>query len=163
MQMKAPSLNEFSVSELLKLQAGVMEELNKRGVLRSQNNPTGDYAEYLVAKELGLKLEFNSRSGFDATDESGSRIQIKGRRVTLKNPSRQLGVIRDLEKKQFDYLIGLVFDDLYSVNHVLKIPHEIIADYAEFSNHQRGHILHLSGRVLSDKRVEDITSRFATV
>ena len=160
--MNAPSLNELSVSELLKLQAGVMEELNKRGVLRSQNNPTGDYAEYLVAKELHLKLESNSKSGFDATDESGRKIQIKGRRVTPKNPSRQLGVIRDLEKKQFDYLIGMVFDELYSVNQVLKIPHEIIGKYAEFSEHQRGHILHLSGKILSDSKAEDITSRFAT-
>jgi hypothetical protein len=159
--MKTPSLNELSVAELLKLHGGVLEELNKRGVLRSQNNPTGDYAEYLAAKELHLQLQSNSKSGFDAVDERGNRVQIKGRRVTPKNTSRQLGVIRNLEEQQFDYLIGVIFDESYAVNQALKIPHGIIGNYAEFSKHQNGHILHLSGQILSDKRVEDITSKFA--
>ena len=35
--------------ELLGLWASVMAELNERGVIRSDNNPIGDYCDFLVA------------------------------------------------------------------------------------------------------------------
>lgn len=156
--MKTPQLNKLQVGELLTLHAEIMTELNKREILRSQNNPTGDYAEYLAAKVLQLKLESNSKSGFDATDAGGKKVQIKGRRVTAKNPSRQLGIIRDLEGRRFDYLIGIIFGEFYTVDQALKIPHELVRDYATFSELQNGHILHLSGEILSDNRIENITN-----
>ena len=159
--MNTPNLNEFSVAELLKLHGGILDELNKRSVLRSQNNPTGDYAEYLAAKGLHLKLQSNSKSGFDAIDEQGNKVQIKGRRITPKNQSRQLGVIRNLEKRQFDYLVGVIFDEAYSVSQALKVPHPVIGRYAEYNDYQNGHILQLSGGILADENVEDITSKLA--
>lgn len=141
---------------MLKLHSQVITELQHRNVLRTQNNPVGDYTEWLVAKCLKLDLESNSSSGFDAKDNKGTRYQIKGRRTTPKNKSRQLSVIRNLIQKEFDFLVAVIFDEQYEVIEAVSIPQEVIADYAMFNSHQNGHILHLKGPILSDKRVTNI-------
>lgn len=143
--------------DLLECFADILDELKKRGVVRSRNNPVADYAEWLVAKKLGLSLERNSRSGYDATTRSGERIQIKSRRLDPSSKSHQLSVIRNLEAREFDYLIGVLFNRDFTVKEAYKIAHGVIAKYARFSEHQNGHILHLRGEILKDPRVEDIT------
>ena len=45
-------------------------------------------------------------TGYDAVDAAGCRYQIKARRLTPQNKSRQLGVVRKLEQTEFDYLIA---------------------------------------------------------
>jgi hypothetical protein len=51
------SLHDKSISELLALYVAVMEELRERDVLRSANNPTGDFAEYLFCRAFGWTQE----------------------------------------------------------------------------------------------------------
>ena len=85
-----------------------MTELKNRGVLRTKNNPVGDYAEWLVSSALNLTLVKNSAAGHDAESSDGKKIQIKSRRITANNRSRQLGVIRNLEKNDFDELIAVI-------------------------------------------------------
>ena len=58
--MSMENLNGLTIAELLKAHGAVLDELKRRGVVRSKNNPTGDYAEWLAATRLGLKLETNS-------------------------------------------------------------------------------------------------------
>ena len=88
------NLRELSIKELLQLQAAATNELKRRDVVRTQNNPLGDYTEWLVAQAMGLELAANSKAGYDGIDSNGTRIQIKGRRITPKNKSRQLSAIR---------------------------------------------------------------------
>jgi hypothetical protein len=64
------------------------------------------YAESLVSRAFGLTLVAKSRRGCDAVDPSGTRYQIKRRRQTRHNSSRQLGVFRNLECGPFDYTIA---------------------------------------------------------
>ena len=80
--MDLPDFTELTIAELLATHSAVLDELRHRNVIRSKNNPTGDYAEWLVSTKLGLTLETNSVKGFDATDLHGLRYQIKGRRAT---------------------------------------------------------------------------------
>jgi hypothetical protein len=141
-------LDGSSTKELFSLFADVLDELNKRGVLKTQNNPVADYAEWLVAHSLGLKLERNSREGFDALGSDGVRYQIKGRRIHPDNPSRQLGVIRNLSRKEFDFLVAVIFGKDFSLQEAWKIPLEQVERYARFSKHQNGHILMAEGEVL---------------
>ncbi len=150
------NLENHTIKDLLKLHSQVINELQHRKVLRTKNNPVGDYTEWLVAKCLKLDLERNSSSGFDAKDNKGIRYQIKGRKNTPSNKSRQLSVIRNLSQKEFDLLVAVIFDDEYEVIEAVAIPQEIITDYAKFSSHQNGHILHLKGPILSDERVTNI-------
>jgi len=156
-RMKKYDLNEFTISNLFKYFAYILDELKERNVIRTRNNPVADYAEWLVAKSFDLSLERNSRAGYDAINNRGERFQIKSRRLDPTNKSRQLSVIRNLKEKEFDYLIGVLFEKEFTVKEAYKIPHKIIENYARFSKHQNGHILNLKGRILEDPKVKNIT------
>jgi hypothetical protein len=104
-------LTGFTPPELLQLHAKVSDELRERGILRSSNNPTGDLAEHLFCKAFGWRQADNSQANVDAIDTEGVRYQIKGRRITRFNNSRQLSAIRDMAGCHFDYLAGVVFTE----------------------------------------------------
>ena len=159
--MTNENLASLTISELLQAHSSVLDELKRRGVVRSKNNPTGDYAEWLAATRLGLKLETNSAKGFDATDPQGLRYQIKGRRVTPDNPSTQLGVIRSLREKDFDFLLAVPFAADWRVLRAASIPHRTVEHLAAFRKHQNGHIMHLRPAVFGNQDVEDITEVLA--
>ncbi len=150
----------LTTPQLLQYYSRILEELRERKIVRTSNSPIGDYAEWLIANQLGLTLVSNSTSGHDAVDSSGVKFQIKGRRLTPHNQSRQLGAIRNLKNHDFDYLIAVLFNEQVEVERVVKIPHEIIGKYARYSEHVNAHILILRENILSDPMVEDLTSQF---
>jgi len=126
-----------------------MEELRQRKLIRSSNNPVSDYAEKIVCEKLGLSLKGKSSKGYDAIDEkTGTRYQIKARRLTSHNQSRQLSVIRNLDKELFEYLIAVIFDEIFKPLEIWQIPHKTIPRYARYSKHQNGHILALTVKYL---------------
>lgn len=149
-------IETLSNLDLLQLHSSIIEELKRRGVVRTKNNPVGDYTEWLVARGLGLELANNSVAGFDGIDRDGVKIQIKGRRITPDNNSRQLSAIRNLESQDFDQLAAVIFDENYNILDAVIMPHEVIGDYASYRAHTNAHILHLRGAILSDPRVRDI-------
>jgi hypothetical protein len=102
------------------------------------NNPVGDYAEYLCASALSLTLAGNSAKGYDAVDADGQRHQIKGRRPTPANPSRQLSVIRNLDSKPFEFLAGVVFAPDFAVLRAALIPHDVVVIRAKYRKHVNG-------------------------
>lgn len=155
---KLPDMTE---TELLQLQASVIDELKTRGVVRTKNNPLGDYTEWLVAKALDLKLATNSAAGYDATDAEGVRYQIKARRITPENQSRQLSAIRKLDQNDFDLLAAVVFDEEYSIIDAVIIPHELVGEYASYRKHVNAHILHVRGAILEDPRARDFRDRIS--
>jgi hypothetical protein len=53
---REPDLSAFSDSGLFSLYRAILSELKCRGVIRTENAPVGDYAEYLVATALGGHL-----------------------------------------------------------------------------------------------------------
>jgi len=141
---------------LLQLQASIITELMKRDVVRTQNNPLGDYTEWLVSKAFGLVLESNSKAGYDGISKSGTKIQIKGRRITPKNNSRQLSAIRKYDEKDFDELIAVIYDESFNVIEAWQIPHNVVGEYASYKKHVNAHILTLKGGILLDSRVKNI-------
>lgn len=151
-------IKKLSVHDLLMLHCDAIGELRHRGVLRTGNTPTGDYAEWLVSRALGLSLAGNSASGYDAISESGNKIQIKARRVTTTNKSRQLSVLRDLDAQGFDELVIVIFDESFHVTDAYLIPHNVVSEYASYRARVNGYVLHARGALLSDSRVEDISA-----
>src|SRR5882757_9786398 len=115
----------FSPKELLTLHATVAEELRTRGVTRSSNNPTGDLAEYLFCKAFSWMQAGNSNRSIDATATDGMRYQIKARRMTRHNVSRQLSGIRNFQGRHFDFLAGVVFTESYEVLRAAIIPYAV--------------------------------------
>ena len=150
------NLSELTIRELLQLQASAVEELRLRGVVRTANNPVGDFTEWLVATALGLTLASNSSAGYDAVSPAGVRIQIKGRRVTPKNPSRQLSAIRNLDEQDFDELVAVIFNEAFEVVEAVSIPHAQVGEYGTYREHVNAHILHVRGKLLEDPRVKSI-------
>lgn len=156
----AYELESLSTRELLQQYSRILDELRARKVVRTSNGPIGDYAEWLVANQLGLTLVTNSTSGFDAIDENRMKFQIKGRRLTSRNQSRQLSAIRNLESREFDYLIAVFFNEKVEIQQVVKIPHEIIGKYARYREHVHAYVLVLQQNILNDPMTQDITAEF---
>jgi hypothetical protein len=146
--------------QLFGIYAEVMDELRRRKIVRSANNPVSDYAETLTSRTLGLELSGASNKGFDARDRNGIRYQIKARRLDGRS-SRQLGVIRNLRNRPFDVCIAILFDRRFEPAEVYRIPIGEIRKYGKFSKHQNGWILQVRPPLTTDKRVRDMTSRFA--
>lgn len=152
------SFGELTIVQLLAAHSAVIDELRRRGIVRSKNNPTGDYTEWLVAEKLGLTLERKSSKGFDAADANGVRYQIKGRRITPDNPSVQLSAIRGLGNNGFDFLIGVIFDANWNILYAAKIPHGLVTNLAAFRSHVNGHVMHLRRTIFTNPLAEDITN-----
>ncbi|AJW45537.1 hypothetical protein TK49_13005 [Ralstonia mannitolilytica] len=150
-------MDSCSVLELLNMHSAVLDELKRRQVVRTGNNPTGDYTEWLVAQRLGLALDGNSKKGYDAIDAAGMRYQIKGRRLSSDTASSQLSAIRDLERQEFDFLIAVVFRSDWQIKCAIKVPHQTVAELADYRKHVNGHVLYVRPSLLAHPTVVDVT------
>ncbi|MDD9850355.1 MAG: hypothetical protein OXU94_01095 [Gammaproteobacteria bacterium] len=149
------------LSKLLALHVAIKDELRKRGVLRSENSPTGDLAEYLFCKAFGWKQAPNSEKGFDATGDDGKRYQIKGLRLHRRKKSRQLSAIRSL--KGFDTLAAVLFSHNYKVMRAALIPVKVVRCYAKYIKHTNSHKFLLQDKVWGMCGVIDVTENLRRV
>ncbi len=156
-------ISALSPAALLALHAQVADELRSRGITRSSNNPTGDLAEYLFCKAFGWKQSGNSNPSVDAIDTSGVRYQVKGRRMTRYNKSRQLSAIRNLMGAHFDFLAGVLFNEDYTVMRAALIPHTIALERAAFVEYTNSHKFMLRDDVWDASGVRDVTAELRAV
>lgn len=148
-------LRQLSASDLLKLHVAALGELRRRGVLRTENTPTGDLAEHLFCRAFSWEPAGNSQKGFDAS-HGESRYQIKGRRLAKPNTSRQLSAIRSPEA--FDALAGILFDRDYGVLRAAIMPRAVVDERRTFTEHTNSHKFMLTDDVWDDERVDDVTA-----
>ena len=160
-QASVGELKGVSLLGLLALHAGILEELRRRGVARSANNPTGSLAEFLFCRAFCWKQAPNSEKGFDATDAEGTRYQIKGRRLHRLNRSRQLSAIRNVEG--FEVLAAVLFDEQYRVSRAALIPREVVRERCRFVRHTNSHKFMLTDDVWLDTRVRDVAEDLRVV
>lgn len=156
LKIRMKNLEKLSPIRLLRDQFEILEELKKKGIIRTRNSPIADYAEWLVCKKMDMCLMKSSTKGLDAIDKNGKKYQIKTRHLISPSSSRQLGVIRNLGGKEFDRLIAVLFDKEFNIKEAYEIPAKIIGKYARYSKHQNGHILILRGMILKDKKIKRI-------
>lgn len=154
--MKNINLEELSIQELLTLHSTVMQKLKDVNVLRTSNNPVGDYAEWLVSKKLNLAIQPNCNAGYDALAYDGKRIQIKGRKNKPEQIKRVLGFIRELETQPFDELVAIIFKPDYSISIAISIPYTVVCEYARYNEKRNVHRLCITKSLLFDSRVVDI-------
>jgi hypothetical protein len=127
---QANGLAHLTVLELLELHADVLAELRRREIVRSANNPVGDYGELLFARAFDWKLAPKSEADADATDADGRRYQIKCRRLATPEGSRQMGFIRRLPAPPFDFLAAVLLDAKFRVLRGAIIPYELVLSQA---------------------------------
>ena len=154
---------KLTPKELLALHAQITDELRSRGITRSSNNPTGDLAEYLFCKAFGWTQAGNSNANLDAEGADGTRYQIKGRRITRHNGSRQLSAIRDLNGGHFDFLAGVLFEEDYGILRGAIIPREVVTSRATFVERTNSHRFLLLDDVWNAPGVTDVTANLQAV
>lgn len=115
------------------------------------------YTEWLVSQRLGLTLSGNSEKGFDATNKGGVKYEIKARRVTPSNKSRQLSAIRHLDGGHFDFLIAVVYDKSFEVILALKIPRSVVVARSSYVESTNSYKLEAKDNLKTEAGVEDIT------
>jgi hypothetical protein len=156
-------LKLLSNRNLLKLYTELMAELRTRGIVRSSNGPGADVAEGIVAKALSLTLNAASTAGYDGIDPHGKKVEVKCRRLTRHNKSRQLSAIRNLESAHFDFLAGVLFNEDFSVMKAALIPFQVVKDHSVFVKHTNGWKFVLRDSIWGLHGVEDITERLLLV
>ena len=149
------SLDNLSVAELLGLHVGISEQLRSRGIVRGENVPTGDLAEFLFCRSYEWTQANNSEKAFDAKDGEGKRYQIKGRRIHQRTNSRQLSAIRDLEG--LDILAAVLFDHDYRVLRAALIPNEVVRKRSKHVTHDNKWQFMLTDDVWNEESVKDVT------
>lgn len=160
---KRSSLTKMSISELLGLYSGILDELCDRNILRTVNNPAADYAEYLVCKALSLTPAAKSTKGYDATDGSGNKYEIKARRLTHRSHPKRFSAIRKLEENHFDYLVAVLFEEDFLVHRALVLQKSYITKKAFWQGHVSAWILPIDEGLWSTKDGEDITSKMRDI
>ena len=166
-QAPSPNLNvtepmnikNLAPKELLRLSGAVICELRARGIVRTENSPVGDYAEWLVAESFGWERVKSSVKGHDLVDPvSGLRYEVKSRRASKKIKSPQLSAIRDIQGSHFDFLIVIIFDQDFNVLRALKVPHAVVHGVGKHNVHTNSLLLHADKNLAQQPGVEDITS-----
>jgi hypothetical protein len=144
-----------TASVLLALHGTILDQLRERGIIRSGNAPGGDYAELLFVRAFGWTRVNNSVAGYDAVDDSGSRYQVKSRRLSHPSTSRQLSALRNFPAAPFDFLAGVLFSKTYSVMRAAIIPYNVIEP--RFSKDTNSSIFFLEDRIWNLPGVRDVT------
>ena len=107
-----------------------LKRLKELGVVRTERNVQGDYAEWLVAQKLGLELSQNPvQKGWDGQDAKGKLYQIKARTVRdLSAPTSFDG--HYATDPSFDKLVCVFFDYDLNVLQILCLPKCIVSQRA---------------------------------
>lgn len=156
-------LSAMSPQTLLRLHAELADQLRSRGITRSSNKPIGDLAELLFCRAFGWTQAGKSNANLDATDVEGKRYQIKARRITRHNGSRQLSAIRDLDGLHFDVLAGVLFTEDYDILRAALIPRSVVEQRASFIKRTNSHRFLLRDDVWEAPGVADVTERLRAV
>jgi hypothetical protein len=133
-----------------------LRELRKREVIRTTNAPTGDYAEFLVARLLGVKLaRIPKRVGTCELRSQNAAGEIQGGSHPRAAGERQLSPFRSFE---FDEVAIALFDDDYRVWRAVRLPAKVAEERSTYRSHVNGHILFAKDQLLDDPLANDITS-----
>jgi hypothetical protein len=155
--MDLKGLRRLTVRQLLQLHASAVDELRRRGVVKSTNNPIADYAEALACHALGLVPSATSTKGYDATDSRHNRFEIKARRRATDTTPTRFSAIRDLNGRHFRYLVLVLFRDDYTVERGAVLTVSAVRKRAFYQKHINGWIVPLNENTWAGVGVREIT------
>jgi hypothetical protein len=144
--------------ELLVAHESILAELRRREVVRTNDAPVGQWAEWLAREVLRGTLEPNSKKGFDLLTPEGRKVQVKARLVRdeKKRSERLLSVFRSFD---FDDCLVLLFDQQYEVRKAVLLSAKEVEAHARMSKHVNGHLLFATDAVLQLGR--DVKQQFS--
>lgn len=122
-----------------------MAELRAREVIRSSNNPVGDYCEELVADHFGVEPLAGSNRDYDLIRRDGLRevrVQVKGRRVTSKSPHiRHWSAMRGVDQHGFDEVVAVPLNEDFSLLGAWTMPWEAAKRLQKGNKRLQAHVL----------------------
>ena len=153
-----PDLSAFSESGLFSLYRAILRELKGRGVIRTENAPVGDYAEYLVATALGGQLATNSEKAWDVLARDGEKLQVKARVVSEPAEPSQLQ-LSPFRSFGFDSaVIVLLSATDYTVTRASKVPRHVVESSAVYRQHVNGKVLFARPEIMGHADATDLTA-----
>lgn len=142
---------------LLATYESILGELRERAVVRTNDAPAGQYAEWVAQRVLGGVLADNSVKSYDLVTPEGLKVQVKAR--VLRKPNlvseRQLSPFRSFD---FDQALVILFDRTYGVARAVLLSHDVVEAASTFNKHVNGNILIARDSVLA--LGDDVTDRF---
>lgn len=135
------ALPDVPPRELLAGYEVILRELRRREVVRTNDAPSGQYAEWLAQRAFGGVLAPNSVKSYDLTTSAGRRLQVKARVIrdpSKKSGERQLSPFRSFD---FDDALILLFDTNYMVTRAALLDAATILANCRESRHVNGHVL----------------------
>jgi hypothetical protein len=153
-----PDLSALSDSSLFSLYRGILAELKSRGVIRTENAPVGDYAEYLVATALAGQLAPNAEKSWDVLGKDGEKLQVKARVVSdpPKPGQLQLSPFRSFG---FDFaVIVLLSATDYAVSRASKVPRHVVESSSVYRKHVNGKVLFARPEIMGHPDGSDLTA-----
>lgn len=171
-----PDLRTASLADLFTLYGHILDELEDRAVVRTRNQPLGDYAEWLTWRALAgrqspnksekaydliadLSADLLAGAGPDAGGHDSARIQVKSRAVSPKARAGQLQT-SPFHADGFDYLALVLHEAAdYAVRQAVLLPLKTALSYAKPASARRDDVLRLSmtPQVMSNPTRVDIT------
>lgn len=153
-----PDLSAFSESGLFSLYRAILSELKHRGVIRTENAPVGDYAEYLVATALGGQLAPNAEKAWDVLAKDGEKLQVKARVVSEPAEPGQLQ-LSPFRSFGFDFaVIVLLSATDYAVSRAAKVPRHVVESSAIYRQHVNGKVLFARPEIMGHPDASDLTA-----
>lgn len=155
-RMPIDELELVPLSELFARYGSILRELRRREVVRTNDAPSGGWAEYLVCKYLAGKHAPKSEKSWDVLAPDRRRIQVKARVVfdPRNRGQRQLSSFRSFS---FDVLAVVLFDDLYAVWRPVLLPFDEVKKHTRPDSHVNGHRLMATDALLNAVAATDIT------
>lgn len=130
-----PDVTYLSVRQLLSLEASVVKELRRRDLVRTNNKPLGDIAEYVVWLARGGILEPNSTKSHDITTASGHRIQVKAMANRAAGSGARFSPFRSTD---YHTAVFLVFGSEFDIVEAFEVEADQIERHVRFVPHVAG-------------------------
>ena len=110
--------------------------------MRTNDAPSGQYAEWLAHRAFGGDLAPNSVKSYDLITPTGLRLQVKARVVrdpSKKSGERQLSPFRSFD---FDQALIILFDTSYQVRRAATLDASVVVlEQSTESSHVNGRVL----------------------
>lgn len=153
-----PHLAGASASDLFVLQGQLLRELRSRGVLRTNNPPVGDYAEWLVSQALDSdRLPANSTKSFDLESLTYGKVQVKARLVSSPVKSGQLQT-SPFRTRGFEYAAFVLLSDVdFSVVSAVLLPLTAVEERWHWRQHVKGWTVQMNGPTMNHPKAIDIS------
>lgn len=143
---------------LLRLYSAILDELLHRGVVRSRNAPSGDFAEYLASTVYGGELAPPSAKGYDLRAKDDRLVQVKCRVV---KPKQSRGNYSFLRSWEFDVCVFVQLNYVdYGVVSAVEVPRAGVESLAQVNAHVNGSRVRLTDDLLQVQGAVDRTTDF---